>query len=468
MSDVTLVGNISSAVTTLTVNQDFQPVPGDKFLIDDEIIEFGGHPPVPPPWGRSRGTVIAVERGVVGSVAASHSSGAVLTPVLPAYSSATPPIGGSGSTEVADAFSPDALWVAGARVAAPKAMPVPPTIANSVAYESSIPDAVTTLTISGGVINTLFRFSGADVHQFGPSFPDSEFVGTTALPYSYRTEFTVDSDVFEIWTKANGGNYRIRVDGQPATLAPKAARPATGDWYFIVVTFPTAQVRAIMIETTVPIGGILVGPSFSVSAPTSPARDTRLVILGDSYTEGTGALGGYTGYAHAFGDLMGWDTWASGLGGTGYLWTGGGVKFRDRVAADVIAHSPDVVIVAGGINDFANFTGSQIEAEADLLFAAIQSGLPSARLIVLSPWKPRADAWGTEFDACVTALRNAADTAGVQYIDTATVPWLDGTGHFGALAGDGVSDYFISNDTTHPTQSGHDYLAYRLSGSIGS
>ena len=92
MSDVTLVGNISSAVTTLTVNQDFQPVPGDKFLIDDEIIEFGGHPPVPPPWGRSRGTVIAVERGVVGSVAASHSSGAVLTPVLPAYSSAVSPV----------------------------------------------------------------------------------------------------------------------------------------------------------------------------------------------------------------------------------------------------------------------------------------------------------------------------------------------------------------------------------------
>jgi hypothetical protein len=100
MSDITLVGNISPTVTVLTVNQDVQPAPGDKFLIDDEIIEFGVHPRVPAPWGSTLGTVIAVERGVAGTVAASHTSGAVLTPVLPAYSSAVPPIGGGGTVSL--------------------------------------------------------------------------------------------------------------------------------------------------------------------------------------------------------------------------------------------------------------------------------------------------------------------------------------------------------------------------------
>jgi hypothetical protein len=100
MSDITLVGDISPTVTVLTVDQDVQPAPGDKFLIDDEIIEFGVHPRVPAPWGIALGTVIAVERGVAGTVAASHSSGAVLTLVVPAYSTAYPPVGGPTSVTV--------------------------------------------------------------------------------------------------------------------------------------------------------------------------------------------------------------------------------------------------------------------------------------------------------------------------------------------------------------------------------
>jgi lysophospholipase L1-like esterase len=55
------------------------------------------------------------------------------------------------------------------------------------------------------------------------------------------------------------------------------------------------------------------------------------------------------------------------------------------VTNDVINLNPDIVIVAGGINDSSGYTAAAIQTEAAALFAAIQAGVPNVTIIVVSP-----------------------------------------------------------------------------------
>ena len=72
----------------------------------------------------------------------------------------------------------------------------------------------------------------------------------------------------------------------------------------------------------------------------------RCIVLGDSFTEGTGAASGATAFPAVFGKATGFeDIWASGSGGTGYISNASGsgltrYTFRQRIASDVIAYKP--------------------------------------------------------------------------------------------------------------------------------
>jgi hypothetical protein len=156
------------------------------------------------------------------------------------------------------------------------------------------------------------------------------------------------------------------------------------------------------------------------------------------------------------GQKLGWDVWPSGLGGTGYTQPGAFVAFQARVQADVIANSPDVVVVAGGLNDDLAGLGDA----AALLYSTIRAGLPSARLIVLSPWAPRS----IDVAAKTAALAAAAANAGALYVDTTS--WYTGNGDAAGPNGSGNSDIYVGPDQTHPTQGGHDYLGTRLAFAI--
>jgi lysophospholipase L1-like esterase len=148
-------------------------------------------------------------------------------------------------------------------------------------------------------------------------------------------------------------------------------------------------VRLIEFELAFPMQKVIVKPDATVWAPKRPR--TRAIHVGDSFTldnvTSDNTVSRLTPYPVAFGRMMGWDSWVSGVGGSGYLATGGGsvVKFRDRLQADVIAHSPDVVVWAGGHND-GGFSAAAVRAEARLCWEAVRSALPDARQIVVSPF----------------------------------------------------------------------------------
>jgi lysophospholipase L1-like esterase len=112
------------------------------------------------------------------------------------------------------------------------------------------------------------------------------------------------------------------------------------------------------------------------------------IWIGDSFVEGTGAAGfGTEGMVQALADVMGWENFApSGVGGTGML-QGNGISgtFRSRLAADVIAYNPDVVIVHGSVNDGMQ-TGVAIGAETTAIFTQLRRALPNSLLIGVGPF----------------------------------------------------------------------------------
>src|SRR5262249_3267572 len=145
----------------------------------------------------------------------------------------------------------------------------------------------------------------------------------------------------------------------------------------------TSKQRAVRMESWgQPFGGVGINSANHIYSPANPLGP-RCIVLGDSYAEGLLC------YAQRLADLMRWEVWSSGVGGTGYLNPGpvGRVRFRDRVQTDVIANSPDIVIVAGGLND--NFyPPAAVQAEAEALYDTISTNLPSTKLVVAGPWWP--------------------------------------------------------------------------------
>jgi lysophospholipase L1-like esterase len=347
--------------------------------------------------------------------------------------------------------------------------------------------ASATTAISGGVDvaptdsgtfaidTTHFRYSLATPVNIQPNWPRN-FVKGTGLDSTYAVppigmEFDYSGSQLEFQVRGDGAGtiYVVSAGDRPvATLSP--GLPSDGSNYRYLVTFPDARLRTIRIEGSGALGPITRQSTATVALPESRSGP-RVIVLGDSWTEGTGSGSVLLGYARQLGTIMGWrDIWSSGSGGTGYLADGVTTPprktFRARSATDVIAPAPNVVIVAGGINDTA-FTGAQVGAEATLLYAALVAGLPDVQIIVIGPWWPKAASTITnQVEANRVAIRAAAIAAGLYFIDPVAEGWITGTGHVGATTGDGNADVFISADGAHPSAAGHQYLAERLAGHL--
>lgn len=166
----------------------------------------------------------------------------------------------------------------------------------------------------------------------------------------------------------------IRVDGEYVSLTPTTVAATST---FIKLAFGSRKLRRIdVIGTQLNFMGVATG--WTDGLYPAPVRGPRVICLGDSFTQSD-----VQGWHSWLSDCTGWDdVWAAGVGGTGYLATAGGAakKFRDRVASDVIAYAPDIVLVMGSLNDSAS-TPSALTAEATALVAQIRDALPSCLVI---------------------------------------------------------------------------------------
>lgn len=187
---------------------------------------------------------------------------------------------------------------------------------------------------------------------------------------------------------------------------------------------------------------------------------TVAVWLGASTFEGAGATGATM--AATCSARLGWTPVIAAVGGTGFLAAPVAETYRNRLPI-VFASNPDVVVIQGTVNDSA-YTDAQIGAEAALVFGAIAAWKPST-LIYMTGMLPRRSYEAATRSGWTAAIRSALGSYGV-FVDPLTGGWLTGTGTVGAPMGDGNADIYLSVDTFHPTQAGHDYLGTRLAFAI--
>jgi lysophospholipase L1-like esterase len=281
------------------------------------------------------------------------------------------------------------------------------------------------------------HFFGAHTVILADGYTGTESPWANDRP-AFFASFTA-SGPFSVFFKGTGAVLRVRIDGG---VARTVRTRSDGGHYVLRVALRGRHAAGLEVGP----GGELAGVTGRVR-PLTLHTTARAVFLGDSYTLGVGS-GTPISFAQRAGWRLGWDVWADGVGGTGYVNDGGKQYFGERLERD-LALRPAVVVVAGGINDYSRQPEDVILDEARSLFERIMA--TGARLVVLSPWVTparRSDGYLRFADR----LRGVAESAGAQWIDTQR--WLVGGGLVGA---DGV----------HPTGRGYARVADELARALG-
>jgi len=385
---------------------------------------------------------------------------------------------------------------------AQKLMLNPPVLATPVQDgASTIPSAVLVNARVVGVptaLNPQFSFYDGDIRRadyvvstntYSGVFPDFEYVKNVAVTTTnsfgnLTVEFMFDGTTIELIEKGQGGRLKISIDEgkgyQTIGNLTIAGGASNGSKYLRKITFPGKTLRKIKVQYEgIYFGGAYIGPNDNLSAVVRRVGK-RAVFLGDSFTEGTGGNSVFNNYASICSQLLGWECWNSGSGGTGYIATGsvGRVKFQDRVTHDVISYNPDIVVIEGGTNDTTQ-DQSTLSTAVNLLISTVKTALPSAKIYVLSNFAVQG------ITTNITNTRNTIKTAsasnGVYFIDSVsgatydttgalitqeTGSWITGIGSVTNIQTTGNASIYTASDTGHPSIEGYRYIGERLAGEI--
>lgn len=195
-------------------------------------------------------------------------------------------------------------------------------------------------------------------------------------------------------------------------------------------------------------------PAFLPNVDFDFPADPRLLILGDSFTQGIGASDFRKGYAYQVGQTLGWDYRVNGEGGTGFTWPG--PTDRDRVYSVRIAEAaadqsfrPNLVMLQGGVNDFrASADELRDGVVADI--NEVQAAFPDAQVIVFGPVSSatRLEVTRNLDDPIAAAAREER----VPYLSPLRYKWVS----------EQNSDLLIDADGIHPTDAGHTFIAEKV------
>ncbi|GAB2569160.1 SGNH/GDSL hydrolase family protein [Microlunatus antarcticus] len=131
-------------------------------------------------------------------------------------------------------------------------------------------------------------------------------------------------------------------------------------------------------------------PTPTAVAPKPPAlldlpAQPRVLIVGDSYTEGWGADPETEGFAFKVAAPLGWRLTRDGIGATGYRKPG---AHQEGTYAQRLWRHPadayDLVVLQGGSND-EKYAEADISAAVELTLRTVRQRYPSARLVVMEP-----------------------------------------------------------------------------------
>ncbi|MGZ4468578.1 MAG: SGNH/GDSL hydrolase family protein [Nocardioidaceae bacterium] len=216
---------------------------------------------------------------------------------------------------------------------------------------------------------------------------------------------------------------------------------------------------ATIVLTVLAVVAVVVAPGLAQQFFHLSGRaelDTRpvVLVLGDSFESGS-----LMNRGDAWPDLAGldhgWVIYVDAEPGTGYVNKGfSALPFPARAKTLVNDYAPDVMIVAGGLDDvLGGYPLQRTLAAADRTFRTLRAGFAArTRLVVLSPFAKGAVPSPAVL-ALARALRPVAERDGATYVDVTHL--LDT--HDPALVG---------WDRTHPTDKGHRLLAHRIADAL--
>ena len=340
-----------------------------------------------------------------------------------------------------------------------------PTPGLSTVYWAVNADTVNTtgpFAYYGGDLKIAFRsfvrFPVAHIASSGGNVDD----GYSAT--AYRVGFYTDAPVVNVGVLGNSG-YRFVVDSRYVSL--KNINIDKGGGQFIQLDFTNeggSKPRFIQVEGATASGflGVAVPASYKVWRPVT---SSRLLFVGDSYTLGAAIPNEADGYARVAGDFLGvYDTWMSGVGGTGYTSIGGsGLNFSQRIT-DWTTKNPDVVVFGGGLNDADD---DALQPAVLSLLQTTRAALPSAIIMVLGvfPASTGPDIRILNKERKIAAAVKQFADSNTRFIPISTDPmgaWVTGTGHVGLPTGVGNSDIVTGADGTHPSVYGYLYYGQRV------
>lgn len=173
------------------------------------------------------------------------------------------------------------------------------------------------------------------------------------------------------------------------------------------------------------------------------------MIVGDSFTVGSGPVRRWASYPAQVAREMGWQLVTAGAAGTGFVNPGRVRRTFQMSFSEELSWrpAPDLLIVSGGHNDRTS-PGRVYQATRRLL-DLVRTHWPQTRVVVVGPiWMGRAPLWSY---GVRDAIAVAASEEGVPFLDPLGQAWGRGT---------------ILPDGVHPTLRGHLRLARWMTGAL--
>ncbi|WP_433251052.1 SGNH/GDSL hydrolase family protein [Streptosporangium sp. CA-135522] len=170
------------------------------------------------------------------------------------------------------------------------------------------------------------------------------------------------------------------------------------------------------------------------------------MIVGDSFTVGSGPVERWDTYAAQAARELGWQLVTAGAAGTGFVNPGPVNRTFHRSFGEELSWrpEPDLLIVSGGHND-RRTRPARIHRAAKRLLELVRIRWPRTRIVVIGPiWMVKAPRWAY---GVRDAVAMAADEEEATFLDPLGERW---------------SRSLILPDGVHPTLAGHVRLAHWL------
>lgn len=320
-------------------------------------------------------------------------------------------------------------------------------------------------------VNPRMRVTGTRPVQATGTYPRYEYIKSDPTIVTYapgslvgcvmRVEGEYFGKKLDLILRYTGANnpVRVLVDGRLAKTVTQAdftgASIASGSVGRLPLTFSDARRRRITLQFSSiydEFPGFDVEAGYTVELPTGTTKGPRVLISGDSFTEGVGA-GTDRNYVQWVADMMGWtDVWKAGSGGTGYTEDGTRLALIDRYEDDIVAQGAQIVIIPMGLNDRADYVADSaaVIGAAETIWDATLASEDTVELVIIGPWPNGGGvSVGADLIAMDAQLAALAKEKGVRYISPVSEGW----------------QYPLA-DTEHPDPDGHEYIGWRVAGHL--